>query len=519
MIYMTLAEIAYLKDIARGKRILEIGTFDGGSAALMLGAGALKVTTIDLFNPDALQNEDSRAEYQRKFQQYEISEEKTRANLIEYANCNLIVGESKEIVPCLKDGEYDMVLIDGDHSYEGVKADCANTLLKLKKNGLILFHDNNQKFPGVMKALQEVTLPKIAQVDSLTVFQKRLSVTAEISTKDRYFSTLPMTISGIITQNITPDKLLIFDDSENVIDLRTVPIYQHLFRLLDMKGIRWEVVFGEKKGQTLNHQKALRMADTDCIWRLDDDLILESNVLETLLDQMNDGVGAVGCCIWHPDRPVIDLPPHINGKINLLSIEYGAMEWFRFQGIRKVEHLYSSFLYRRQAALEAGGYPMDLSFVGHHEETIFSHKIMRAGYELIVTPDAKMYHLRNPEGGIRSYQDQSLWQQDHEKFIRLLEEWGYKPQEDKIIVLDNGLGDHWVFKQVLQKIKAISNGTKIIIACCYPEVFADDDVTIISIADAYNAFGNLDRYNLYKWCAEHDCHESIEKAFEAMYLQ
>ena len=47
--------------------------------------------------------------------------------------------------------------------------------------------------------------------------------------------------------------------------------YKGLFSLLSRRGIQWEVVFGAGIGQLANHQKALEMAKTEWIWRLDDD--------------------------------------------------------------------------------------------------------------------------------------------------------------------------------------------------------------------------------------------------------
>lgn len=50
----------------------------------------------------------------------------------------------------------DMVLIDGDHTYEGVKSDLDFWIPKLKKGGIVWLHDYLpvEEYPGVKKAIE-----------------------------------------------------------------------------------------------------------------------------------------------------------------------------------------------------------------------------------------------------------------------------------------------------------------------------------------------------------------------------
>lgn len=50
----------------------------------------------------------------------------------------------------------DMVFIDGDHSYEGVKADIEAWLPKVKPGGVICGHDYNRDEYGVTRAVDEL---------------------------------------------------------------------------------------------------------------------------------------------------------------------------------------------------------------------------------------------------------------------------------------------------------------------------------------------------------------------------
>lgn len=345
-----------------------------------------------------------------------------------------------------------------------------------------------------------------------------MKVTATISSKDRYFTTLPLAIKAILAQTVLPEQFVLFDDGEHK-DLRQVSPYSHLFPLLSEKGIKWHVIFGQRNGQVANHQLALDLADTDLIWRLDDDNVPEPNCLENLLKSMQgQTVGAVGGLVLTPNR-VGPRPSFVTGKIEDIYSQFN-LQWYRWGGEpEEVDHLYSTFLYRVAAGRKAGGYSKELSPVGHREETMFSHAIKRAGYKLIVTPYALTWHFQEATGGIRSYTDGSLWARDEQVFKAKLAEWGIKPREHKIVVLDNGLGDHIVFRSILEEIVAKNPGKKIILSVCYPEAFEEDPrVTLCSIADAKAAFGDLGRWDIYKFCEEHKWRAPLAEAFKAMYL-
>jgi hypothetical protein len=69
-----------------------------------------------------------------------------------------IEGDAREVV---WNKEIDVLLIDGDHSYDGVKADYDKYMPFVKDGGLILFHDVLWPQKGVMKFFwEEVKYPK-----------------------------------------------------------------------------------------------------------------------------------------------------------------------------------------------------------------------------------------------------------------------------------------------------------------------------------------------------------------------
>lgn len=343
---------------------------------------------------------------------------------------------------------------------------------------------------------------------------KKLTVTATISTKDRYFTTLPLAIASIAQQTIGPEKLIIYDDGDHL-DLRKEAIYNSLFALLQNKGIAWEVVFGEKKGQVLNHQKAINKSTTDLIWRVDDDDLPEPNVLQCLLQTIEpDDVAVVSGRVLMPSQS--PLPESIcSGKIEDM---WGKpnLQWADLKGVREVEHLNNTFLYRRRLALH--GYCMNLTPVGHGEESLFTYGFIRAGYRILLEPKAIIWHMREPNGGIRAYKDSSLWAKDSATTKQILAEWGVNLNEYELVVLNCGLGDHLAFKMMLPELLEKKKNKIIQLAVCYPEVFKDDGVHLLSISDAIAISGDIEKYSIYKWMWDNKWDRSLVEAFRKFYL-
>ncbi len=188
------------------------------------------------------------------------------------------------------------------------------------------------------------------------------NILASISTKGRYYTTLPLALQSIINQTLKVDKVIIFDDNDEPKDMRNELIYQHLFQMMNIKNIEWEWVYALKKGQHFNHQ----MANTKgfkWVWRVDDDNVADFNVLQTLFSYTNESVGAVGGSILTP--PLIFEHYHSSGKIENIYSEPNP-QWKIINEIQEVDHLHCSFLYR--AGIH--DYNLGLSKVAHREETL-----------------------------------------------------------------------------------------------------------------------------------------------------
>ena len=320
------------------------------------------------------------------------------------------------------------------------------------------------------------------------------SVLCSIATRGRYQTTLPLALNAIINQTKLPDKLVIFDDNDEPEDVRNNNIYQHLFSIMDYKGIKWEWVYAAKKGQHHIHQSANRMG-YDWVWRVDDDAIPEPNVLAELYSWINDDVGAIGGAIL--TLPVNPDTSKNTGKIEDIDKEPN-IQWAEIKKLKEVEHLHCSFLYRAGVH----DYNLGLSRVAHREETLFTYGLYLKGYTILAAPHANTWHLKNPQGGIRSESNQQLYHHDELIFRNTL---AYK--DKKIVVLNCGMGDHIVFKNVMPDI------TNAEVFTCFPDI-----VPGRPISEAMSLFGDIDQWSIYKKMAEWNWTDSLEKAFRKLYL-
>ena len=107
--------------------VVEIGRMMGGSTMLLAGATPHKIKSIDIANtPGAKKKMNKLRSYIKDFG---------------IDNIDLYIADSQKTP--LADGrfKYDVVFIDGDHSYEGVLADMQNWWDNLEPGGHYIFHD------------------------------------------------------------------------------------------------------------------------------------------------------------------------------------------------------------------------------------------------------------------------------------------------------------------------------------------------------------------------------------------
>ncbi len=160
--HLTARERVVLNRLAsRKETILEIGSYIGASACCfgtaMKKYGFGRVFCIDTWNNDAMTegNRDTYTEFLK--------------NTASFAQFIIPVrGFSTEVVEqiTVKTNQVDLLFIDGDHSYEGVKADWDAYKGFLKGGSIVVFHDWGWA-EGVKWVIREEVSPVVSSFDSL----------------------------------------------------------------------------------------------------------------------------------------------------------------------------------------------------------------------------------------------------------------------------------------------------------------------------------------------------------------
>lgn len=158
--WMLEQELEWLAQHAQShRRIVEVGSWKGRSTRA-LGDHALGVVyAVDHWRgePSAPEAETSREIAERgAVQVYE----EFRKNLLDLINACRIVpvfGYSTHVAEAF--GDVDMVFIDGDHSYESVRADIRAWRPRVRAGGILAGHDYMANHPGVVQAVDEHCKP------------------------------------------------------------------------------------------------------------------------------------------------------------------------------------------------------------------------------------------------------------------------------------------------------------------------------------------------------------------------
>lgn len=274
---------------------------------------------------------------------------------------------------------------------------------------------------------------------SLRQTQSAVELTIGIPVKDRPVE-LALLLQSLLNQTFQHFSVLLVNDCQETDFLNKNSTIQGLLNLLERGGSIVTIVAGDHKGPQYCGQRILENAGTDLIFRLDDDVVLLPDCLEKLMAVLAAGYDAVGPVYLDPRREMRDQAiPAGTSREDLLKV--GRIYWKEdlfLSGLLQVnlhpteepvpvEHLNSGFLYRKAAALKAGGYFLGYSVVGHREETDISYRMFRSGAKLAVAPAARAYHFHPTYGGIRQTKGQqmhqSLWDGDEKIFRERMRGW------------------------------------------------------------------------------------------------
>lgn len=140
--WLTLAEGTKLQELAKGAAVLEIGSYCGRSTVCMAETAA-SIVSIDPHDSSAIEP------YPRK------NTFGTFALNIAGLQCEVtpIVSRFEDVYRFLAERSFDLVFIDGDHSYEACRRDLQWAARLVRPHGHVVVHDYGTGYPQ----LQEVT--------------------------------------------------------------------------------------------------------------------------------------------------------------------------------------------------------------------------------------------------------------------------------------------------------------------------------------------------------------------------
>lgn len=143
---LTEDEAGRLGELAKGRRVLEVGSAHGYSAVVMALAGAHQVVAVDDHNGQTWLG-DTHAAMVTNLAAYGVKD-----------TVVIIRGRSQDVLPQLgrEGARFGLIFIDGDHGYDGVKADVTNALPLLEPGGTLAVHDYwEDNCPDVARAVDE----------------------------------------------------------------------------------------------------------------------------------------------------------------------------------------------------------------------------------------------------------------------------------------------------------------------------------------------------------------------------
>jgi predicted O-methyltransferase YrrM len=146
---MQRSELELLYDVCKDKNVLELGSHIGQSS-YVIASVAKHLTCVDAWIDGAPYLDDYQKSIYEK--QEKNMEEQFDKNTKCYTNITKIKGLTSEVHNQVSN-DFDIILFDADHSYDGVALDIK---LYSNKAPVLIFHDyNTETWVGVTKAVKE----------------------------------------------------------------------------------------------------------------------------------------------------------------------------------------------------------------------------------------------------------------------------------------------------------------------------------------------------------------------------
>ena len=119
--------------------ICEIGVFKGDFSKFLNSLNPQTLILIDYFQGMAKSGDQDG----NNVQSANLNDEyiKIKEWATNHSNITVVKGNSSSTLSSYPNQFFDMIYLDGDHSYEGVRKDLEQAILKVKKGGWIMGHD------------------------------------------------------------------------------------------------------------------------------------------------------------------------------------------------------------------------------------------------------------------------------------------------------------------------------------------------------------------------------------------
>ncbi len=128
---LTAAEAGVLADLARGRTVLEVGSWCGLSA-LVMATTAARVFCLDWHQGDPeMGGQDTLGEFLTNLRRHAAG------------RCEIVplVGDAEAVLPVLRNGAFGMAYVDGSHDAASVRRDTAHALRLTHPGGVVAWHD------------------------------------------------------------------------------------------------------------------------------------------------------------------------------------------------------------------------------------------------------------------------------------------------------------------------------------------------------------------------------------------
>lgn len=171
---MSRNELGFLYDFCREKDVLELGSFYGMSS-YAIASTAKCISCVDVWS-DTFEHLSHDNQQQTIYKSYNLKDVFEQFNnnckvFIDSGKIKVLRGNTIDLHSGFQNNDYDVVLIDADHSYHGVSTDFSLYKNKVKNDGFIVFHDYGDCMWTAIKQFCDLMVQQKV-LELVTVFER-----------------------------------------------------------------------------------------------------------------------------------------------------------------------------------------------------------------------------------------------------------------------------------------------------------------------------------------------------------